>query len=218
MKRDFSGWGVLVVGGLLALLGAYWLSAGWEHIQIERGWSQFIAGAMALSGGVVTMAIGRLIRLLAQQSTVVASAQTNVREPAKATSARSATRPPEAEKRIRPPEPASPAVASVNAETTTTTIDPPKAWTPPAHQAIEQPSRNWSLAPPQVAEDDVFPAPPRMRNAEINVEPVEVDRYAAGESTYVMYSDGSVEVRTPEGAQRYASLEALRANSSERRR
>ena len=74
MKRDFSGWGVFVAGGLLALLGVYWLLAGWEHIQIERGWSQFIAGAMILSGGVVTMAIGRLIRLLAQQSRGVASA------------------------------------------------------------------------------------------------------------------------------------------------
>ncbi len=52
MKRDFSGWGVFVAGGLLALLGVYWLLAGWEHIQIERGWSQFIAGAMILSGGV----------------------------------------------------------------------------------------------------------------------------------------------------------------------
>ena len=188
MKRDFSGWGVLVTGGLLALLGVYWLSAGWEHIQIERGWSQFIAGAMTLSGGVVTMAIGRLIRLLAQQSRGVVSAQTSVREPAKSSPARSAARAPEPEKHGRPPEP----VASVAA---------------PA--SLETPSVPSSAPASYLVEEDLFPAPQQMRST----EPVEVDHYTAGDSTYVMYSDGSVEVRTPDGAQRYESLEALRANS-----
>lgn len=193
MKRDFSGWGVLVTGGLLALLGVYWLSAGWEHIQIERGWSQFIAGAMTLSGGVVTMAIGRLIRLLAQQSRGVALAQTSVREPAKPSPARSAARAPEPEQHGRPPEP----VASVAASA-----------------SVETPSVRSSAPASYVVEEDLFPASQQMRSA----EPVEVDHYTAGDSTYVMYSDGSVEVRTPQGAQRYESLEALRASSGERSR
>jgi hypothetical protein len=41
-------------------------------------------------------------------------------------------------------------------------------------------------------------------------EPHEVDRHVAGDITYVMFSDGAVEVRTANGAQRFASLQALR--------
>ena len=208
MKRDFSGWGVLVAGGLLALLGVYWLLAGWEHIQIERGWSQFIAGAMTLSGGVVTMAIGRLIRLLAQQSRSVAQGQTAVREPAKPTAARSAARPPEPEKRSRPPEPVASVAASASVETSA--AEAARSWSAPTHHTINPPPVRGSAPASHVVAEDLFPEPQQMRSA----EPVEVDHYTAGDSTYVMYSDGSVEVRTPDGAQRYESLEALRANSS----
>ena len=41
-------------------------------------------------------------------------------------------------------------------------------------------------------------------------EPHEVDRHIAGDITYVMFSDGAVEVQTRDGAQRFASLQALR--------
>jgi hypothetical protein len=41
-------------------------------------------------------------------------------------------------------------------------------------------------------------------------EPVEVDRYVSGDTTYVMFSDASVEVFSPSGAKHYPSLQALR--------
>ncbi len=41
-------------------------------------------------------------------------------------------------------------------------------------------------------------------------EPHEVDRHIAGDITYVMFSDGAVEVQTRDGARRFASLQALR--------
>ena len=38
-----------------------------------------------------------------------------------------------------------------------------------------------------------------------------IDRHVAGDITYVMFSDGAVEVRSPDGgAQRFASIQALR--------
>jgi hypothetical protein len=49
-------------------------------------------------------------------------------------------------------------------------------------------------------------------------EPAEVDRYTAGDATYVMMSDGSVDVHGPEGVQRYPSLEALKADAALRQR
>jgi hypothetical protein len=47
-------------------------------------------------------------------------------------------------------------------------------------------------------------------------EAVEVDRYATGDTVYVMFSDGAVEVRTPAGLHRYASLALLRADAETR--
>ncbi|WP_457796467.1 hypothetical protein [Methylocystis sp. S23] len=48
--------------------------------------------------------------------------------------------------------------------------------------------------------------------------PTEVDQYTAGDATYVMMSDGSVEVRSSAGTQRYPSLAALRAEAESRQR
>jgi len=55
-----------------------------------------------------------------------------------------------------------------------------------------------------------MPAPPAAAQPEPE-EPHEVDRHVAGDITYVMFSDGAVEVRTANGgAQRFASIQALR--------
>jgi hypothetical protein len=216
MTREFSGWGVIATGGLLALVGGYWLVAGWEHIQIERGWSQFIAGAMALSGGVVTMAIGRLIRFLARRPSDSLATQTAEREPLKPLTTRPAVRAPEPPKRARPPEQHPPVPPVVSNEAYV--FDSPET---PAPTRIETTQRRGrasdvlasrpEIASSYTAED--------LRAGSDNAgdqQPAEVDRYTAGDSTYVMYSDGSVCVRTPEGTRRYESLDALRADSGER--
>jgi hypothetical protein len=53
-------------------------------------------------------------------------------------------------------------------------------------------------------------APP-LQSLTDKSEPVVIDRYDSGDATFTMYSDGSVEVRTNRGAQRYASVSELRA-------
>jgi hypothetical protein len=55
---------VLALGTLLALCGAFAISAGYGIIQVERGWAGVIAGATALSGGIVTIALGFILRSL----------------------------------------------------------------------------------------------------------------------------------------------------------
>lgn len=148
MKRH--GFGVIFLGLALALSGAYGMWAGWDYIQLERGWSLFIGGATAVSGGVVTIALGRAIGLLGR--------------------------------------------IADNA---------------PAMQASAQ-----AKAP--VAESVEGAQSPALQPAAANAPtkpPVEVDRYAAGDSIYVMFSDGSVEVQTGDRSQRYPSLAALRADS-----
>ncbi|MGH6837639.1 MAG: hypothetical protein ACREDT_02325 [Methylocella sp.] len=52
---------VLALGVLLSLCGAVAIYAGYGIIQVERGWAGVIAGATALSGGIVTIALGFIL-------------------------------------------------------------------------------------------------------------------------------------------------------------
>lgn len=179
MKRDFSGWGVILCGVLLACGGLYAMASGWEYVQLERGWSQFIAGSVGLSGGVVTVAIGRLIRVLTANERFA---------------------PPERRAHAAPVRPSEPRTETDNARAPVATwkpatmIDHPSG---PTDRSLES-----AQAPPAPA-----PAP----------APHEIDRYAAGDSTYVMMSDGSVEVHSPTDVRRYPTIAALRADAEIRR-
>lgn len=152
-----SRWGVAGLGLTLALWGVAAMFEGWDKIQIERGWSLFISGAVAVSGGVVTLAIAaalsRLDHALATLAPRVAVPAAAAEPPAPAP----------------PPATATPAVAS-----------------PPGFEAY---------------------APKRF----VAEEPVEVDRYENGGALYVMFSDGSVEIRDEGRVRRFASLSELRA-------
>jgi hypothetical protein len=55
---------VLALGALLSLCGAFAIFAGYGIIQVERGWAGVIAGATALSGGIVTIALGFILHSL----------------------------------------------------------------------------------------------------------------------------------------------------------
>ncbi|MGH6835461.1 MAG: hypothetical protein ACREC9_07920 [Methylocella sp.] len=55
---------VLALGALLSLCGAVAISASYAIIQVERGWAGVIAGATALSGGIVTIALGFILQSL----------------------------------------------------------------------------------------------------------------------------------------------------------
>jgi hypothetical protein len=137
-----SRWGVVVLGAALASWGLAAMWKGWETIQIERGWSLYIAGAVAASSGVVTLALGAVLSRLDHQ--------------------------------IRIEE----------------------------RRAREAAARESLVA----RENLVARARPVSEDA-----PVEVDRYVAGGAVYVMFSDGSVELRGAGGARRFASVSELRA-------
>lgn len=56
---------VLAFGLLLAVCGAASISFGYGIIDVERGWASVIAGAVAVSGGVVTIALALILHSLA---------------------------------------------------------------------------------------------------------------------------------------------------------
>jgi hypothetical protein len=154
-------WGVFGLGATLAAWGLAAMFEGWDKIQIERGWSLFISGAVALSGGVVTLAIAAALSRLDHALLALAP---------------------------RVAAPANPAPAPAPAPVPT-----PAPMAPPT-----------AMAPPPGFEAY---APKRY----VEEEPVEVDRYENGGALYVMYSNGSVEIRGDGRVRRFASLSELRA-------
>ncbi|MGJ0509502.1 MAG: hypothetical protein ACR652_20740 [Methylocystis sp.] len=196
MKRNLSGGGVTIAGLLLAGAGAYAMWTGWDMILLERGWSLFISGAAMLSGGVVTMALGCVIAHLARLSTQLQPAAANAPAKAEARGQGAAEAPaarPKPEARSAKQE-ATPAFAPAAL--------PPK----PAEAQTPEPIARPDDAPGLSA---LFPVVAESGTE----EPTEVDRYEAGGATYIMMSDGSVEVRGPNGRQRYPTIAALKADS-----
>lgn len=55
---------VLGLGILLSAIGAYAMYSGFRIVEIERGWTTAIVGAVLFTGGVVTLALGLLARTL----------------------------------------------------------------------------------------------------------------------------------------------------------
>jgi hypothetical protein len=281
MTRNLSGWDVTVGGLLLAGAGAYAMWTGWDMILLERGWSMFIAGAVAISGGVVTMALGRVVAHLAR----IAPATAHL-TPLPAVAASPApvaiAEPSENGREEAPPEQAvAEEKAAVTAAAKAAPSKPPLVKPSPSKLPLpsqplaKPPSSRPPLSKPLAklvetqiaARDDDKPAkaegaplrpaspPPRFvvppsgaaqpderavgsksetqppdfaallnpqQHAEPKAEPAtppsEVDRYTAGDATYVMMSDGSVEVHSAEGVQRYPSLAALKADTTLRQR
>lgn len=217
MKRNLTGWGVTIAGLLLAGGGALAMWSGWDMIVVERGWSLFIAGAVALSGGVVTMALGRVIAALGRLGSLAPAVEATRREAA-AVPPPAPLAPPSAP--VAEPEPArtfdaepimdgpaaAPEPAPIERPAYTPSREPPS---PPLRQRQNYSRGGPPLLRGSLSESGLTPAGPAA-------EPKEVDRYTTGDSTYVMMSDGSVEVRGPKGVRRYASLAELKTQTAAR--
>jgi len=233
MRSNFARWALTFLGLALALGGAAAMLHGWDIVQVERGWSLFIGGAAALSGGAVVIAlaavVGRLDRLLAA-SAAFADAQAKRALALRAEQAAAlppeqraapppppeheAAPPPPPQHRAAPPPPPEPEAAPAPPPEPSATPEPhpgfrlapapTTAFAAPAHLRLRREQARSPIARlrPQAAAP---PPPPKVD------EPREIERYQSGALTYVMYSDGSVELRSETGAQRFSSLEELRA-------
>ncbi|PWB82494.1 MAG: hypothetical protein C3F11_11650 [Methylocystaceae bacterium] len=168
MRRGWfrlSRWGVRALGAGLALAGFAAMWDGWDKIQIERGWSLFIAGSVAVSGGVVTLALAAVLSRL-DHAIFAASTSPSTALPSSA-----------------PPS------------------QVPRADPAPAQQPA--------------APEKEFAASLAAALDTVATRPVEVDRHVDGDTTYVMFSDGGVEVRNSGRARRFSSLAELKAQVGE---
>ncbi len=201
MLRRVSKWGVTALGAALAVGGVVAMASGWDIIQVERGWSLFIGGAAALAGGAVVIALGQVVFLLDEILMATQPRRTAEKSPAPSASA-AKPQPKEPEQRSKQPPPqTSPAPTPTLAQT------PPAQQAPLAVAPAAQPA-------PSATEPEREAEAPAAEEPSV-AEPREVDRYESGGITYVMFSDGAVEVRTSNGAQRFASLAELRAQAAQ---
>ena len=198
MLRRVSRWGVTALGVALVICGVVAMAGGWDIIQVERGWSLFIGGATILAGGAVVIALGQVVFRLDEILDAAQPRGAGEKSPA--------------------PSPPPPSRSQKSWSSVRDSRRRPRR----AASASARPNAARSAGAAPAAAP---PAPPMMepeREAEApaadeasGAEPREVDRYESGDITYVMFSDGAVEVRTSNGAQRFASLAELRAQAAQ---
>lgn len=227
MRRNIARWALTLLGFALAVGGATAMLRGWDIVQVERGWSQFIAGAAALSGGAIVIAlaevVARLDQLLAASASMadasakrVFAAQAEPEAPTARVRKGAPPPPPQPEQRAAPPPPPAPEPPAAPTLPLVPSAVPDRA--PESRQPA--PASASALAPPAPLRlrREEAPAPiigPKRQAAaqspQDGEEPREVERYQSGSLTYAMFSDGSVELRSETGAQRFSSIEELRA-------
>ena len=227
-------WVILGLGIALCVSGAAALWSGVSYMPVEWGWSQIIAGATAITGGIVTVALAAVVhRLRALQSAMV-----GLVEPQTAADELE----PEADQQAELPDPADRPVPEPSAERASR--DPssgpiliglpvdevtdasngygrrvgigdvvglgaplPDAEVAAAASAPLLPDRTEAGTERAYAGNDaVETAPAEADGAERTV----VGRYQAGGASYALFSDGTIEVETDTGVHRFGSMDELK--------
>jgi hypothetical protein len=181
-----------VLGLLLVAAGAGGLIGSLDLLPTEIGLLYAGCGAVALSAGVVTLAIGALIRRLDVFTAAVRALQNGDHgqiSPAAAPALQ-----------YRDSRQNSPAASEP------TFADAPAASEaePDAAAAAEPVDENRSGGSPTTAAIERAPGEPEPA-------PTLVGRFSAGGANYTIFSDGSIEAETENGAYKFASMSDFRA-------
>jgi hypothetical protein len=126
---------VLALGAFLSLCGALAVYAGYGIIQVERGWASVIAGSMAFSCGIVTLALGLILHRLSGLHSLLQSAK-GMTPPLREAAPRMANEPRREHSLMFPPE------TSMGPEAV-----PPLAATPPPPIPPAAALRSWPQRP-----------------------------------------------------------------------
>jgi len=198
-----------VLGLLLVVAGASGLIGSFDLLPTEIGLLYAACGTIALSAGVVTLAIGALIRRVDILAAAARAAQNSdfrpvspaMREPAFA-DAPAAREPTFAEA----PATSEPAFADAPA-----TREPTFAVAP----AVTEVGSHAPAAGELVGEDHSRRSPSTAAIdralGEAEAGPTLVGRFSAGGANYMIFSDGSIEAETEGGAYKFASMNDFKA-------
>ena len=195
-----------VLGLVLIAAGAGGLVASYDLLPTELGLLYACCGAILVSGGVVTVAIGVAVQRLEALTQVVHFAAAVEDLPEEVEVAAAAADAQEHEDHTAHEPDAAP-VEEVEAHA---------AESPPVEvlAAAEEPAAEASLEAP--AEAGVVAGAPSVAELEQALAaavapPTLVGHYSAGDANYKIFSDGSIEAETAGGAFRFASMEEFKS-------
>lgn len=217
-------WLVSLLGAALALAGAVSLGNGVSYIRLDWGQTETVAGTVALSAGVVTLGLGAVLFALRDLAGRVAAPQAGVGMEALTWSEDDAPAPRPILSRVKsrlatvgvaktplaptlvPETPAAPDVALAGDRPSPA---PSRRSSPPA-----EPSAEPSAEPPPVQRPPVYAPqePDPMPAAAFAEAPTVVGRYESNGASYVLFSDGTIEVETESGTHRFSSMADLKAH------
>ena len=213
-------WLISGLGAALALVGGYTLWNGISYIRLDWGQTQTVAGTVAVCAGIVTLALAAILSALRDLLARAEQRPSGVGMEALTWGEDDApvARPmmgrvkdrlasvglPKAQNAAAA-EPGSP--SSVQAVPHDLDAEEPFDRPPQVAPAARlQPTPEAVVQPPAVpraaASAPQAPAPPEA--------PTVVGRYEANGASYVLFSDGTIEVETESGTHRFASMADLR--------
>ncbi len=192
-------WLVFGLGALMSVAGGAWLWQGLGIVQVERGWSAVIAGAIFVGSGATLLGLAALLRAI---ETLGAPR----RAPAQAGGALAT--PVESARTVEPARPASPVM--------------PKATTPDfsAEPADEKEGDDWRsilarTSAPSPSTPSPSPSPASAPFYAPTASPSQdgrlARRYESQGVRYSLFDDGTIEAETDSGRFTFASIDELRA-------
>jgi hypothetical protein len=209
-----------VLGLLLVVAGAVGLIGSVDLLPTEIGLLYAACGTVALSAGVVTLAIGALIRRIDVLAAAARAAQNSDSRPiSPVTSEPAFADAPAARERIFADAPAAtePAFAGAPAAREPTFAEAPAAREPTFAEApaVTEVGPHALAAGEPVGEDhssrSATAAAIERAPSEAEAAPTLVGRFSAGGANYMIFSDGSIEAETEGGAYKFASMNDFKA-------
>jgi hypothetical protein len=180
---------VIALGALLSLCGALAIAWGYPIVQVERGWALVIAGAMAFSCGIVTIALGLILRRLSKLQELLTNGRGETPLPRDLGMA-AAGEPHAGHSQVFGSGPVAPSPAAAAAPSPPPVVSGPRAW--PQRPARHVSARNALKPRPAVAPP---PASARDLDEEDSAVPLarEESRRASEETPPLPYSAAAPE-------------------------
>jgi hypothetical protein len=230
-------WIFALLGLAAVAVGGGAIVMGWPLVPLERGWTLVIAGSAFASGGLICLALAallgearrtrraieRVLEELAWSRPIERMSATMLPAEHEIIAARPAERSyapsPHFDKseRVTPPMPVMPAAAPLGVPEPLAEAKPvaerrearqePRLDPHPARAAMEPSAsaRAAAASHPAAAESDAH---------EAAREPQELQparSFSVGDTSFVVFTDGTIEARTPKGARRFGSMEQVRS-------
>ncbi|RYB06271.1 hypothetical protein [Lichenibacterium ramalinae] len=203
-------WLVSLLGAALALAGAASLGNGVSYIRLDWGQTETVAGTVALSAGIVTLGLGAVLFALRDVVGRMATRPTGVGMEALTWSEDDAPEPQPMLSRVRSRLATVGTSRVADIEPSPMPADPDPEPAPVDSRPLPAPTARAAtpaVPQPPLAVPEEAPPPPVLAEA-----PTVVGRYESNGASYVLFSDGTIEVETENGTHRFASMADLKAH------